>query len=87
MHIGLVIAKLITVFLGIVISVQAYRGYRRSGDTPMLHLAAGFSVVSVGAVVEGVLYELGRTIFLAGMIQSVIVAVGMVLVLYSLYGQ
>lgn len=87
MHLGLVVAKLVTLGLGLLVAGQAYRGYRRSDDPPMLYLAVGFFVISVGAIVEGVLYELGQSIFLAGMIQSLVVASGMVAILYSLYGR
>ena len=88
MHIELVIAKLVTVALGLLIAFQAYRGYRVHGSEPMFYVALGFVFISVGAVIEGVLYDVvGLSIFVAGTIQTSIVAVGMVVILYSLYGQ
>ncbi|MEF8777471.1 MAG: hypothetical protein V5A36_01025 [Natronomonas sp.] len=88
MHIELVIAKLITVGLGLLITYQAYRGYSVYGSEPMLYVAAGFLFISIGAVIEGVLFDVvGLSIFLAGTIQTTIVAVGMIIILYSLYGQ
>ncbi len=88
MHIELVIAKLVTVALGLLITYQAYRGYRVHGSEPMLYVAIGFLFISVGAVIEGVLFDVvGLSIFLAGTIQTAIVAVGMVIILYSLYGR
>ncbi|WP_311171835.1 DUF7521 family protein [Halobellus ordinarius] len=88
MHIELVIAKLITVGLGLLITYQAYRGYRVYGSEPMLYVAIGFLFISIGAVIEGILFDVfGLSIFLAGTIQTAIVAVGMLFVLYSLYGQ
>nr|WP_276413809.1 hypothetical protein [Halomicroarcula sp. XH51] len=43
--------------------------------------------ISVGAVLEGVLFDvLGLSIFDAGTIQTTIVAVGMLFILYALYG-
>ncbi|WP_435334614.1 DUF7521 family protein [Haloarchaeobius sp. TZWWS8] len=87
MHIGLVIAKLVTVVLGLLVSYQAYRGYRTHGSEPMLYVAIGFVFVSVGAVIEGVLFDvLGWSIFVAGAVQTAAVAVGLLFVLYSLYG-
>lgn len=87
MHIGLVIAKLITVGLGLLIAYQAYRGYQRHGNTPLRYVAIGFVFISIGAVVEGVLYDVvGLSIFLAGTIQTTLVAIGMLVILYSLYG-
>jgi hypothetical protein len=88
MHIELVIAKLITVGLGLLITTQAYRGYRAYGSEPMLYVAIGFLFISVGSVIEGVLFDVvGLSIFLAGTIQTSLVAIGMLVILYSLYGR
>ncbi|MFB6151741.1 MAG: hypothetical protein ABEJ40_08050 [Haloarculaceae archaeon] len=87
MHIQLVIAKLITMGLGFLIAYQAYRGYRVHGSEPMLYVAVGFVLISVGAVIEGILFDVvGLDIFVASAVQTAIVAVGMVFILYSLYG-
>ncbi|MCU4719502.1 DUF7521 family protein [Halapricum hydrolyticum] len=88
MHIELVIAKLVTVGLGLIIAVKAYQGYRHYGSEPMRYVAIGFLFISVGSVIEGILFDVvGFSIFLAGTIQTSLVALGMVVVLYSLYGQ
>jgi hypothetical protein len=88
MHTELVIAKLVTIGLGLLITYQAYRGYRVHGSDPMLYVAIGFLFISIGAVIEGILFDVvGLSIFLAGTIQTGIVAVGMLVILYSLYGQ
>ncbi|AEN06707.1 hypothetical protein Halar_3082 [halophilic archaeon DL31] len=88
MHIELVIAKLITVGLGLLITYKAYKGYRTYGSEPMLYVAIGFFFISVGSVIEGVLFDVvGLSIFLSGTIQTGIVALGMLVILYSLYGQ
>lgn len=88
MHIELVIAKLVTVGLGLLITYQAYRGYRTYGTGPMLYVAIGFLFISIGSVIEGILFDVvGLSIFLAGTIQTAIVAVGMLVILYSLYGR
>ncbi|WP_251330633.1 DUF7521 family protein [Haloplanus pelagicus] len=88
MHIELVIAKLVTVGLGLLITYQAYKGYRTYGSEPMRYVAIGFLFISIGSVIEGVLFDVvGLSIFLAGTIQTAIVAVGMLVILYSLYGQ
>ncbi|MFB6202065.1 MAG: hypothetical protein ABEI98_08645 [Halorhabdus sp.] len=88
MHIELVIAKLVTVGLGLLITHQAYKGYRVYGSEPMRYVAVGFLLISVGAVIEGVLFDVaGLSIFVAGALQTTIVAVGMLVILYSLYGQ
>jgi hypothetical protein len=88
MHIELVIAKLITVGLGLLITYQAYKGYRTYGSEPMLYVAIGFLFISIGSVIEGVLFDVvGLSIFMSGTIQTAIVAVGMLVILYSLYGR
>jgi hypothetical protein len=88
MHIELVIAKLITVGLGLLITYQAYRGYRVHGSEPMRYVAVGFLLITVGAVIEGVLFEVFElSIYVAGAIQTTLVAAGMLVVLYSLYGR
>ena len=87
MHIGLVVAKVITIGLGLLIAYQAYQGYRRYGNQPLRYVAIGFVFISVGAVVEGVLYDVvGFSIFVSGTIQTTLVAIGMLVILYSLHG-
>ncbi|WP_049972725.1 DUF7521 family protein [Haladaptatus cibarius] len=88
MHIGLVVAKIVVAILGLLIAFQSYRAYARYDSSPMLYLALGFSLISIGSVIEGVLYEVVKlSLFYAGMVQSIVVALGMVAVLYSLYGR
>ncbi|MFB6195460.1 MAG: hypothetical protein ABEI80_04760 [Haloplanus sp.] len=87
MHIELVIGKLITMALGFLIAHQAYQGYRVHGSKPMLYVAVGFLFISVGAVIEGVLFDVvGLEIFVAGAVQTTVVAIGMLVILYSLHG-
>lgn len=87
MHEELIIAKLVTLALGLIITYQAYRGYRRTGSQPLLYVAVGFLFISVGVVAEGLLYEFGiLPIYQASAAQTVVAAIGMLFVLYSLYG-
>lgn len=87
-HPELVVAKLITMGLGFLIAYQAYQGYRIHNSEPMLYVAVGFLFISVGAIVEGLLFDVvGVSIFVAGTVQTTIVAIGMLVILYSLYGQ
>lgn len=88
MHIGLIIAKLVTMVLGFLIAYQAYRGYRRNHSRPLRYVAVGFVLISFGAVIEGILFDVvGLSIFDAGTIQTAIVALGMLCILYALYGR
>ena len=87
-HTELVVAKLVTMALGFLIAYQAFRGYRRYRSRPMLFVGVGFLFISFGAVIEGLLFEVvGLSIFEAGAVQTSLVAVGMLFVLYSLYGR
>jgi uncharacterized membrane-anchored protein len=87
MHIGLVIAKIIVVSLGLSIAYQGYRGYRRNDNLELLYVACGFILISLGSILEGVFYDvMNWPLFTAGMIQSIIVAFGLMFILYSLFG-
>lgn len=87
MHTELLVLKALTVALGLAIALQAYRGGRRHDSRPMYYLASGFVLISVGAVLESLFIDLfGWTILQAGMVQTALVAAGMLLILYALYG-
>ena len=88
MHPGLIVAKLVTMVLGFLIAYQAYRGYRRNNSRPLLYVAIGFVFISFGAVIEGILFDVvGFTLSDSGTVATIIVAVGMLSVLYALYGR
>ncbi|EJN57450.1 DUF7521 family protein [Halogranum rubrum] len=86
MHLGLVAAKLVVIFLGLLIAYQGFRAYRREQSHRMLFVAAGFALITVGSVLEGVLYDIVHlSVFVSGMVQTGFVAAGMALILYSLF--
>jgi uncharacterized membrane-anchored protein len=88
MHIGLVIGKIVVITLGLSIAYQGYRGYQRNDNQELLYVAYGFILISVGSILEGVFYDvLNWPLFTAGMIQSIIVAFGLMFILYSLFAQ
>jgi len=88
MHTGLIVAKLVTMALGFLIAYQAYVAHRRSGSESMLYVAVGFAFISFGAVIEGVLFDVvGLTLHDAGTVATAFVSVGMLFVLYALYGR
>lgn len=87
MHEPLIAAKIGVLLIGLFIAYQAYRGYVRNQSPAMLYLAIGFAFISVGTATEGLLFEVfALDIFLAGTVQTTISGVGMVVILYSLYG-
>lgn len=87
MHTELVIAKAVTVLLGLVIAYNAYRGAKRNNSDSMFYLASGFVLISVGAVLETLFIDFGGwTLRQAGLVQTSLVAAGMLFILYGLYG-
>lgn len=87
MHEPLVAGKIGVMLLGFFIAYQAYIGSKRHNSPAMFYLAVGFTLISIGTAIEGILFEIFHAdIFLAGAIQTAIAAAGMLLILYSLYG-
>ncbi|WP_225336076.1 DUF7521 family protein [Halomicrobium urmianum] len=85
MEASFIIAKLITLVLSLVVAYLAYHGYRRNGQATMLYVAAGFVFIGVGAICEGLIYQVFRTtIVSAALVQAAVVSSGMVLILVSL---
>lgn len=48
------------VVLGTVVSAQAFRGYRRSGDATMRYFAIGLGLILVAAPVVGIVREVAH---------------------------
>ncbi|WP_423744233.1 DUF7521 family protein [Haladaptatus sp. SPP-AMP-3] len=73
--------------LGLLIAYQGFRGYRRNHSEPMLFVAIGFIFLTIGGTMGCSLIQslqISATTF--GAVQTVLVAMGMGCVLYSLYG-
>lgn len=87
-HIEFLFLKLLTMGFGLLVAIAAYRGYRRYESVPLLYVAVGFVLISFGAGLEGVLFDLTPlTLYQASMVHTVFMVVGMSLILYSIYGQ
>ena len=85
-HYWFVAAKLLTVALGLLIAYHAYRGYRRNDAQRMLYVAGGFVLITVGEVLEGVLFELlSFPMFHVGALAALFVVAGLSSILYALY--
>ncbi|SDF83286.1 DUF7521 family protein [Halorientalis regularis] len=79
------LVKLVTLVLALAVAALAFHGYRRSGNDPMLYVAVGFVFIGVGAICEGLIYQLfGTSLLSAALVQAVVVSSGMVLILASL---
>lgn len=87
MHEPLIVGKFVVLLLGLLIATVAFRGFRRYRSAAMLYLAIGFVLISISTAIEGLLFELTDVdIFVAGAIQTIVAAAGMLVILYSLYG-
>jgi hypothetical protein len=87
MRVDLLAGKLLVMALGLLISYQGFRGYRRNQSQPMLFVAVGFVFLTAGGTMGCSLVQtLGVSPAALGVAQTLLVAVGMGFVLYSLYG-
>lgn len=86
MYSGLLVAKAVIVMLGFFVALQAYRAARRERSQRMLLIAGGFTLLSVGSVLEGVCYDVFQlSALISGIIQSGFVGLGMSLIVVSLF--
>ena len=86
-HYALVFVRLLIVLLGSVVVYLTLKSHRHNHSNAMLLLSIGFALITIGAVIEGVLFEfLGYDILEALMIGSVIGALGFTAIIYSIFG-
>ena len=79
-----IVTRLLSLILGAAIVVLAYRGFRRSNSKSMIFLAIGLALVTLGAFVEGVLFEfLHWDITLIHAVESTINVLGFLTILYA----
>jgi hypothetical protein len=80
--------KTLTLALGGLITYYAYRAYRRTGAAALGLLAAGFGIVTVGALVAGAAHQaFGFDTGTVLVIESALTTVGFGVILYSLYAE
>lgn len=86
-HIILVAVRLAVVVAGLALAYLSYRAYRKKSNViPMLALSAAFTLITLGAVIEGVLFEfVGYGLMQVHIIESAIVAVGLAIVLFAIH--
>jgi hypothetical protein len=80
--------QLIIVVLGIVVVYFAAKGYGKTKSKSMLFLGLGFLIVTVGAVAAGIFFEvLKYDLETVDAIQAATLAVGFLLIVYSIVGK
>ncbi|MFC5366175.1 DUF7521 family protein [Salinirubrum litoreum] len=84
------LSNLLTLALGGTITGLSYRAYRRAGESAFGTAAAGFGLITLGSVVEGI-YELGirgyelsgRELLALHTVEGVVIALGLATLFYS----
>lgn len=80
------VVKIALLGLGGSIAYLAWTGWRRSRDSTMLYLAVGFVLVTVGVLLQGLLFEFASVgPFAADLVASVVALAGFGAILWSLY--
>jgi hypothetical protein len=78
--------KAIALALGAFIVYLAYVGYRRNASKPLLYAALGFAFITLGTIIEGILYvALGTELLAATATGTVVTILGFITVIYSIY--
>jgi len=79
--------KIIALVLGAFIVFLAYRGFTRNRSKPLLYVAVGFALITLGNLVEGLLYVTGimQDLVPATGIGTAITIIGFVSIIYSIY--
>lgn len=83
---SIVAVKTVILFLGSGVTYIAYKAHRRTGAESLRFLAIGFGTITLGALLAGLANQLiGVSIEQGVLINSLLVAVGLAIVMYSLY--
>lgn len=84
----IVVLKSISAVLGGLITLYAYKAYRRTNASPLRWLSLGFATVTLGVVLGGFIDQLLlMTREWALVMESSLAVVGFVVILYSLYAK
>jgi hypothetical protein len=80
--------KSVILLLGGAITGIAYRAYRRAGDPSLGVLGVGFGIITLGALLSGAANQFFDVPLEVGvLVNSVFLAVGLAVIMYSLYMQ
>ncbi|WP_122089805.1 DUF7521 family protein [Halalkalicoccus subterraneus] len=83
---AVVVVKTVILLLGSGITYIAYKAYRRTGASSLRTLGIGFGVITLGSLLAGVADQLlSVSLEMGVLINSVLVAIGFAIIMYSLY--
>jgi hypothetical protein len=78
--------KTLTLVLGGLITYLSLKAYRRTGNEALGYLSAGFAIVTLGTLLAGAADQVLQAGFEVGLlIESALIAAGMLVIVYSLY--
>ncbi len=73
--------------LGLLLAYLSIKAYRKSKSKNMLFLSIGFGIITVGSILAGLSFEfLGFTLLQVNIVESLMILVGFIMVMYSIYG-
>jgi hypothetical protein len=85
---AILVIKTLILALGGGITFIAYKAHRRTGEPSLRALAAGFGIITFGALLAGIAHQLlGVELQIGVLINSLLVAIGLAIIMYSLYIQ
>lgn len=83
---AIVAMKTLILLLGSGITFIAYRAYRRTGTRSLRALGLGFGIITFGAFLGGIAHQiLSVSLDMGILINSILVAIGLAIIMYSLY--
>ncbi len=78
--------KIVARGLGAFSVYLAYNGYKRNSSKPLLYVALGFALITVGTIIEGILYVMvGSELLSAIATGTTVMVLGFVVIIYSIY--
>nr|WP_233340459.1 hypothetical protein [Haloprofundus sp. MHR1] len=83
---AIIVVKTVILLLGSGITYIAFRAYRNTGAPALRVLGIGFGVITFGALLAGIAHQiLSVSLQMGILINSILVAIGLAIVFYSLY--
>ena len=78
--------EVLALIIALVLVIFAYSGYKKSESRSLLAAAAGFGILGVASLAEGLLYDvLGFSLIEAQAFRSTLTAVGLIILLFSIH--
>lgn len=82
----IIAAKLVVLVLGGLITHLAYRAYQRTRRPELRWFSVGFAIITVGALIGGLLDHIGGFHLATGMLaESILLALGFAVLAHALY--